>query len=232
MGCGQSEQDKTPQVNQKRKNIENLTPKVEPTNKPTTKEEDKTKQETKPAKKEKLPPSGDMKLKLVLVGDTAVGKSCLIINYLKNTFTEDYEPTVLDVFEGKKNVGKRQIDIEVHDTSGDEHLGVNRQVQYKDADCFMICVACNQRTSFENIGRWREEISQVEEDKPTMLVLTKSDLQDIADNAVQISELSDEAEKEGFQGAVETSSKEWEDFNVHKAFNKILTAAYDQKYML
>ena len=65
-------------------------------------------------------------IKIVLVGDTSVGKSCLIRNYLENSFSEDYEPTVLDVYKGIKNVKKRQIDIEIHDTSGDEHLGVNR----------------------------------------------------------------------------------------------------------
>ena len=97
-------------------------------------------------------------LKLVLVGDTSVGKSCLITNYLQNTFTEDYEPTVLDVYKGVKNVNKKQVNIEVHDTSGDEHLGVNRKVQYQNADCFMICVAVNSQTSFESIARWRAEI--------------------------------------------------------------------------
>lgn len=86
---------------------------------------------------------GPKTLKVVLTGDTAVGKSCLITNYLHNTFTEDYEPTVLDVFKGIKNVKKKQIEIEIHDTSGDEHLGVNRKVQYKDADVFLICVGAN-----------------------------------------------------------------------------------------
>ena len=39
-------------------------------------------------------------VKLVLVGDTSVGKTCLIINYLKNLYSDDYEPTVLDVYRG------------------------------------------------------------------------------------------------------------------------------------
>ena len=47
---------------------------------------------------------GEKKIVVVLVGDTAVGKSCLITNFLHNTFTEDYEPTVLDVYKGNKNV--------------------------------------------------------------------------------------------------------------------------------
>ena len=87
--------------------------------------------------------TGEKLLKLVLVGDTSVGKSCLITNYLKNSFSEDYEPTVLDVYRGIKNVSKKQVTVELHDTSGDEHLGVNRKVQYAGADCFMICVAAN-----------------------------------------------------------------------------------------
>jgi small GTP-binding protein len=102
--------------------------------------------------------AGQKTLKLVLTGDTAVGKSCLITNYLNNSFTEDYEPTVLDVYRGIKNVQKKQIEIEIHDTSGDEHLGVNRKVQYKDADAFMICVAANNQESLESALRWRAEI--------------------------------------------------------------------------
>ena len=77
------------------------------------------------------------------MGDTSVGKTCLIHNYLHNAFSDEYEPTVLDVYRGTKNVKGRQIDIEIHDTSGDEQLGVNRKSQYQDADVFMICVAVN-----------------------------------------------------------------------------------------
>ena len=82
-------------------------------------------------------------LKMVLVGDTATGKSCMIRNFIDNNFSEDYEPTVLDVWKGIKNIMKKQVELEVHDTSGDGHLGVNRTIQYRDADCFMIVVACN-----------------------------------------------------------------------------------------
>ena len=46
-------------------------------------------------------------IKIVLVGDTSVGKSCLIRNYLDNSFSENYEPTVLDVYRGTKSVKRR-----------------------------------------------------------------------------------------------------------------------------
>ena len=41
---------------------------------------------------------GKKTLKIVLTGDTAVGKTCIIRNYLNNTYSDDYEPTVLDVY--------------------------------------------------------------------------------------------------------------------------------------
>ena len=123
---------------------------------------------------------------MVLVGDTSVGKSCLIRNYLDNIFSEDYEPTVLDVYKGTKAVKRRQIDIEIHDTSGDEHLGVNRQIQYKGADIFIVSVATNNPDSLLSVPRWATEIRTVCPNAPLMIVLTKGDLEDFLDNPVTL----------------------------------------------
>ena len=117
----------------------------------------------------------------MLVGDTNVGKTALITNYLRNIFIEDYEPTVLDVYRGNKNVDGKGLEVEIHDTSGDDHLGVDRKVQYQAADGFMICVACNDKNSFDHIEKWRDEIQEVEPHKPIFLLLTKRDLKDLVD---------------------------------------------------
>ena len=63
--------------------------------------------------------TGPKSIKLVLVGDTTVGKSCLIVNYQQQVFSEDYEPNVLDVFTGFKSIDNYQIELEIHDTTGD-----------------------------------------------------------------------------------------------------------------
>ena len=124
---------------------------------------------------------GIPKLKVVLVGDTAVGKSCLITNYLHNTFTDNYEPTVLDIYKGQKALNKEQVDVEIHDTSGDKQLAESRRVQYAGADVFMLCVAVNKRSSFDNIKDWVTEIYSTIANKPIMLVLTKSDIEEGAE---------------------------------------------------
>ena len=48
-----------------------------------------------------------IKIKVVLVGNTTVGKSALITNFLNNTYSDDYEPTVLDVYRGEKKIKRR-----------------------------------------------------------------------------------------------------------------------------
>ena len=121
---------------------------------------------------------------MVLVGDTSVGKSCLIRNYLENSFAEDYEPTVLDIYKGIKNVKRRQIEVEIHDTSGDFQLGVNRATQYRGTDVFLICVAVNNRDSLGNVDVWKREIQAVEPRSPIVLVMTKGDLGEFIENPI------------------------------------------------
>jgi len=116
-------------------------------------------------------------IKMVLIGDTAVGKSCLITNYLHNKFSDVYEPTVLDVYRGVKTVRKEQVQLEIHDTSGDDNLGTNRKVVYKNADLFLLCCSVLDK-SIENCDKWKAEVREVEEDAPIFLISTKKDIRD------------------------------------------------------
>ena len=134
----------------------------------------------------------------MLVGDNSVGKSSLITSYRKNEFSEAEEPTVLDVYRGTKNINKEKVDVEIHDTSGDENLGTNRNLQYQDADIFMICVACNDHDSLESVQRWRVEIQNVAPEAPIMLILTKSDLLNAVVNPITIAQLKEKDAQEYF----------------------------------
>ena len=53
----------------------------------------------------------------------------------------------------------------------------------------MICVACNNRDSLENVRKWKSEIETVEPKKPMILILTKSDLKDNVDMPIKLAEL-------------------------------------------
>ena len=53
---------------------------------------------------------------------------------------------------------------------------MNRKVQYLNAHAFVICVSVNNLDSFNNIGKWKDEIKSVTLQAPIFLILTKNDL--------------------------------------------------------
>ena len=95
----------------------------------------------------------------------------------------------------------------------------------------MICVAANSADSLENINIWKAEISNVEPHKPIMLVLTKKDLLELMDEpGVTWDQVKENKTIHGLQGCSQTSSRDWEDFNVHKAFVQAIATGYFAKY--
>ena len=67
--------------------------------------------------------------------------------------------------------------------------------------------------------------------KPIALILTKADLLEMIDDGVEVPAVKKKTKDLNLMMWAKTSSKAWEDFNVHKAFNKALAAAYNFKYM-
>ena len=70
--------------------------------------------------------AAERKIKVVLVGASTVGKTCLIVNYNTGTFNEDRVPNVLDVYKGPRTFEDKPFEIEIIDTSGDTQMGTHR----------------------------------------------------------------------------------------------------------
>ena len=71
-------------------------------------------------------PNKPRSIKIVLLGASNVGKTCLIVNYNTGNFNEDRVPNVLDIFKGQREFEGRPVNIEIVDTSGDTNLGAHR----------------------------------------------------------------------------------------------------------
>lgn len=134
-------------------------------------------------------------IKCVLTGDGAVGKTCLLLVYIKGTFPKDYVPTVMDNYGANLMVKNQKVTLDIWDTAGQEDFASIRSLSYPNSNVFIVCYSCVSRGSFLNIKDvWLQEIQGVCPDVPWVLCGTKEDLMD-ATNPQHIS--AEEAESFG-----------------------------------
>jgi Ras-related C3 botulinum toxin substrate 1 len=124
----------------------------------------------------------DMNLKLVAVGDGAVGKTCLLWSYAFDRFPEDYIPTVFDNYNANVMYGSQTITISMWDTAGQDDYDRLRPLSYPDTNVFIVCYSVVSRNSFENVRtKWAPEVKHYCPDVPIVLVGTKADLREDPD---------------------------------------------------
>uniref|UniRef100_Q9H4E5-2 Isoform 2 of Rho-related GTP-binding protein RhoJ n=1 Tax=Homo sapiens TaxID=9606 RepID=Q9H4E5-2 len=90
-------------------------------------------------------------LKCVVVGDGAVGKTCLLMSYANDAFPEEYVPTVFDHYAVTVTVGGKQHLLGLYDTAGQEDYNQLRPLSYPNTDVFLICFSVVNPASYHNV---------------------------------------------------------------------------------
>ena len=125
-----------------------------------------------------LDESVDCIMKVVLVGDSSVGKTNLLLRYTKNEFSNSTKPTIgTDFFSKTLNILSLQVKVQFWDTAGQEKYRSLASSYYKEAHGIILVYDITRRKTFQNCTRWIQDIKDhVTGPHEILLVGNKADL--------------------------------------------------------
>jgi Ras-related protein Rab-11A len=163
------------------------------------------------------------KLKVVVVGDSGVGKTNLIKRFISNTFSANSKATVGVEFLSKSyKINDEVFKIEMWDTAGQERYKSITAAYYKGAKGALIVFDTTQKTSFENIDKWYVEIK--EKASPDMKLMIVGNKTDLKEERVVTTEVAMGKAKDLEVPLMETSALDGT--NVKEAFYDLLKEMY------
>ena len=115
--------------------------------------------------------------KLVVVGDGACGKTCLLYVFSRDQYPEKYVPTVFETYVANIEIDSKDVELVLWDTAGQEDYDRLRPLSYPDTNVLLLCFSISSPDSLENIPeRWVPEIKHFCPKVPVILVGCKKDL--------------------------------------------------------
>ncbi|CAG9320171.1 unnamed protein product [Blepharisma stoltei] len=148
----------------------------------------------------------DYVFKVIIVGDSFVGKTCTLIQRSERYFKKDYSATIgLDFRATDIIIGNSKVKLQIWDTAGQERFRAFVKVYYRDSDGICIMFDKSSRESFDHVDGWIKDIDKEVENKNQIRILVgnKADLKSVVINE----EANIKAEKYNMD-YVEISAKE------------------------
>jgi small GTP-binding protein len=161
----------------------------------------------------------DYSIKIVVVGDSGVGKSNILTRYAENQFNQDSKATVgVELHNKTYKINDKYIKVHLWDTAGQERYKSITAAYYRGAKGAMIVYDITRPETFNNVDKWFNEIREFGEKNVQLLMVgNKSDLKHL--KAVDNGKALDKAGTLGI-ALMETSALD--SSNVDEAFKKLI----------
>ena len=165
-------------------------------------------------------PQYDLSFKLIFIGDSSVGKSCLTAKAVKNNFEEYYQATVgFEFLTFNMKVNDKVIKLQIWDTCGQEIYKSLISNFYRNSSLAVLVYAIDNKESFNHVENWLNDLkSQANPDVRIFLVGNKADLEE--DRKIKKEEGEKYKEDQHLDLFMETSAK-----TGHNARNVLVEAA-------
>ncbi|XP_021291069.1 ras-related protein RABA5e-like [Herrania umbratica] len=162
--------------------------------------------------------------KIVIIGDSAVGKSNLLSRYARNEFNAHSKATIGVEFQTQSvEIDGKEVKAQIWDTAGQERFRAVTSAYYRGAFGALLVYDISRRATFDNVARWLDELnSHSDTTVARMLVGNKCDLENIRE--VTLEEGKSLAEAEGLF-FIETSALD--STNVRTAFEIVIREIYN-----
>ncbi|OIT03168.1 PREDICTED: ras-related protein RABA5a-like [Nicotiana attenuata] len=166
----------------------------------------------------------DYLFKIVLIGDSAVGKSNLLARFARDEFYPNSKSTIGVEFQTQKmDINGKEVKAQIWDTAGQERFRAVTSAYYRGAVGALLVYDISRRLTFDSIGRWLNELqTHSDMNVVTILVGNKSDLKDARE--VTTAEGKALAEAKGLF-FIETSALD--SSNVASAFQTVVREIYN-----
>lgn len=161
--------------------------------------------------------SQDYLFKLLIVGESGVGKTCILLRFAEDSFEETFLSTIGVDFKVREiQCRDKQVKLQIWDSAGQERFRNITSSYYRNCHGIIIVYDITNRESFTKVSEWIEEVKRYVPNAPLMLIGNKCDLED--KRQVQTVEGEDLAKRLGLV-FVETSAKSSR--NIDQAFTTL-----------
>ena len=122
----------------------------------------------------------DMTYKLIIIGDSAVGKSCLMSRVMDEEFKIEHQVTIgVEFGSFCIKLDEKVVKLQIWDTAGQESFRSVTRVFYKGSNVVFLCFDLTREDTFNNLGTWLGDIrTHAEADVLVYLIGSKADLEE------------------------------------------------------